>query len=239
MATWITSPTISTMSPSSIRIPPLRKEKGLANYLRLKLNGTKENPSAFGAKIELWSEGSYQFQENYLSRGYISSVDPVLHFGLGKHKLIDSVKVSWPTSGKVTLLKSLEANQIIEVDVEEISAKPRSDILQRLLRPPRFQKAWVIGHFHQQDDYNRLLSLPEYPSSQVLPDRTQDAEGRPQRRMALTIVVGATNTNPTRVFLKDGQSYKESEIPGLTGEKNFSEAGFAILGSGWGWATRM
>ena len=39
---------------------------------------------AIGAKVELWDKGKYQFNEHFLTRGYASSVDPVLHFGLSE-----------------------------------------------------------------------------------------------------------------------------------------------------------
>ncbi len=60
----------------------VEKNKEKTNYIRIKLNGKKDNTFAYGAKVELWSGGEYQFQENFLSRGYISSVDPIIHFGL-------------------------------------------------------------------------------------------------------------------------------------------------------------
>ncbi len=56
------------------------KEK--SNFIRIKLKGKEDNTFAFGAKVELWSGGNYQFHEHFLSRGYISSVDPIVHFGL-------------------------------------------------------------------------------------------------------------------------------------------------------------
>ncbi len=43
------------------------------------------------------------------------------------------------------------------------------------------------------------------------------------------IIVGATNKLPTRVFLRDGNKFKETEIEGLTNLKEFSESDFAII----------
>lgn len=67
-------------------------------YLKIRLNGNKKNTQGIGAKVIVYQGEKLQLQEQYLSRGYLSSVDPVLHFGLGETKVIDSVEVIWPDS---------------------------------------------------------------------------------------------------------------------------------------------
>ena len=55
------------------------------NYIQLELRGDSQNPNALGAKIVARnSNGNFQFQEQQISRGYMSSVDPVVYFGLGE-----------------------------------------------------------------------------------------------------------------------------------------------------------
>jgi hypothetical protein len=43
------------------------------------------------------------------------------------------------------------------------------------------------------------------------------------------ILVGATNLQGTRAFLRDGEGFREAQLKGLTGQKAFSESGFAII----------
>ncbi|HZF66322.1 MAG TPA: VCBS repeat-containing protein, partial [Chitinophagaceae bacterium] len=78
------------------------------NFLRIKLSG----PFAAGAKVYINSGGKKQFLENASSRGFQSSQEPVLHFGLGKSTVIDSMKVIW-LDGKEQNLENLKANQVL------------------------------------------------------------------------------------------------------------------------------
>jgi len=66
-------------------------------YLQVELFGKTENPYALGTKVLLrFSDGTIQFQEQQLSRGYLSSIDPILYFGIPKDKNVVSVDVLWP-----------------------------------------------------------------------------------------------------------------------------------------------
>ena len=53
------------------------------NYLSIKLEGQNDNHFGLGAKVYLESGGKQQLQEMMLTRGFQSSVEPILHFGLG------------------------------------------------------------------------------------------------------------------------------------------------------------
>jgi enediyne biosynthesis protein E4 len=67
------------------------------HYLQVSLTGLGKNKQAVGARVTLYSEGNQFTRELFPVRGFQSSVDPTLHFGLGKMNHIDSVEVRWPT----------------------------------------------------------------------------------------------------------------------------------------------
>ncbi|RNI29219.1 VCBS repeat-containing protein [Rufibacter latericius] len=85
------------------------------HYLQVKLAGSGKNTDGLGAKITLYHQGQQQYQEQMTSRGYQSTVSPVLHFGLGSNQAIDSVRVVW-TGGKQQVLRNVKANQVLTVD---------------------------------------------------------------------------------------------------------------------------
>ncbi|RZM28310.1 MAG: RNA-binding protein, partial [Pedobacter sp.] len=79
------------------------KGDSLHHHLKVKLVGMNKNTAGFGAKVTVYSGGKKQFLEQMPSKGYLSSVSPIMHFGLGKIKLVDSVRVVWQ-SGKLQMI---------------------------------------------------------------------------------------------------------------------------------------
>ncbi len=85
------------------------------NFLRVKLKGTFKNKKAIGAKITLWQNGKSQHQYQSVIRGYLSSMEPIVHFGVDSIKA-DSLQVIWP-NGKISKLKEINTNTTIELDI--------------------------------------------------------------------------------------------------------------------------
>jgi len=81
-------------------------------WLQVELKGTAPNSYGVGAQVSLWSDGKIWFSEQYLQRGFQSSVDPILHFSFtGK---IDSVIVEWP-HGQRHILHDIEVQSRLVV----------------------------------------------------------------------------------------------------------------------------
>lgn len=87
------------------------------NFISLQLQGLTLNAAAFGAKVTLYNKGKIQYAEQYPVRGFSSSVDQRLHFGLAGEKIIDSIKVQWPDD-KIQLLKKVAGNQLLIIKRE-------------------------------------------------------------------------------------------------------------------------
>jgi hypothetical protein len=89
----------------------LAREQGKGNCLQLKLQGSAQNPMAVGASALIeYAGGKRQYQELFPTRGIFSSVEHLLHFGLGNTSKVDKIVVRWP-DGKTQTLTSVPANQ--------------------------------------------------------------------------------------------------------------------------------
>lgn len=88
------------------------------NYLSIKLLGKESNRQAVGAKVSLYAEGKIFVRENLSVRGFLSSVDPILHFGLGKIATIDSAQIIWP-DGTRQKISDVPVNQKLTIEQNE------------------------------------------------------------------------------------------------------------------------
>ena len=78
-------------------------------FLRVALEGSGTNRFGLGARVTAYVAGETLVQEQFPQRGFQSSVDYVLDFGLGAHATVDSLTVRWAT-GNVTTLRTVAAN---------------------------------------------------------------------------------------------------------------------------------
>jgi enediyne biosynthesis protein E4 len=67
-----------------------------AHFLRIDVAGTPDNPDAFGATVTAYWGGQRQSASIQSARGYISTSERIVHFGLGEATRLDSVVVEWP-----------------------------------------------------------------------------------------------------------------------------------------------
>ena len=133
-----------------------------SNYLRVKLSGPHGNPLGIGARVEITTAESSQTLEQYLSRGYQSSVDPVLHFGLGSAKTIDEIVVRWP-DGTIEKQKNIGANQLLSFSHKPKTADERStkeDSTPYLKDVTESSRLDFVHKENSYDDYDYELLLP-------------------------------------------------------------------------------
>ena len=93
------------------------------NWLKVRLEGTKSNRSAIGARILVRYGDHVQAQQVMSQSSYLSANDPRLHFGLGTATTA-SIHVHWP-SGSFDDYKSFSANQLVTIREGEGRVKGR------------------------------------------------------------------------------------------------------------------
>ncbi|MFT5884431.1 MAG: hypothetical protein ACI9IP_000886 [Arcticibacterium sp.] len=84
-----------------------------SNYLRIQFKGDAPNNIGLGAVVKGTFENGTQFYaENLPVRGYLSSVEPIIHIGLKSDTLLKELIIIWP-SGKAQKLNNIKANQVL------------------------------------------------------------------------------------------------------------------------------
>ena len=96
------------------------------HYLNIKLEGAAGNTAGIGVQVFLYTKGNLQYLEQMPSRGYQSSVSPILHAGLGAAPLIDSLRIVW-LGGRSQTLTGVKADQLLtlrQTDADAITHPP-------------------------------------------------------------------------------------------------------------------
>lgn len=92
------------------------------NYIKIKL--ANSNPAKnFNSKVLLYCSGEIQLQELSPHRGYKSTVEDILIFGVDTFSTVDSISVIW-SDETTTTLRKVASNQTLEIS--ELSSTPFS-----------------------------------------------------------------------------------------------------------------
>ena len=131
-------------------------------YLKIKLMGPAKNPEGLGAKVTITYDDQLQFHEFKTVRGYLSSVEPIIHFGLGEATLIAECKVQW-SDGRVSILKDIESNQEITVDYKDANDSGSSETTVLAVLHEATDDVFDAPFIHKEnayDDFRNQILLP-------------------------------------------------------------------------------
>ena len=175
-------------------------------YLQLKLQGDGGNSAGIGARIWITIGSNQQLLEQMPTRGFQSSVTPILHFGLGANDFVDTLRIIWPT-GKEQLLTKLKANQVVLL--EEKNANPSSGKLHSI-KTLFAEEASSINYSQELNSINDFKRQPLMvnPMSFFGPCLVKgDVNGDGLE----DIYAGGANNRAARLFLqqKNGRFYEK------------------------------
>jgi hypothetical protein len=91
------------------------------NFIKVKLQGDQKNLFGIGAKVRLITDSGWQMLEMNPARGYQSTVDYTLHFGLGKSKNVKSIEVFW-SNDTFTLIENPAMNATVVAKKSDATA---------------------------------------------------------------------------------------------------------------------
>jgi len=139
------------------------------SYLKIKFKGNSTNIFGIGTTVKAYYQNKVIVEENYTTKGYLSSVEPKIHLGLGDAKVIDSLEVIWSTNAHETL-RDIKPNQEIVVYYENALKNYSYEVLGK--QSSFFVNKDSIIDFKHKDsqslEFNRDQIIP-YASSNLGP----------------------------------------------------------------------
>nr|WP_299486165.1 VCBS repeat-containing protein [uncultured Allomuricauda sp.] len=131
------------------------------SYLKFRFKGVAPNLEGIGSQVEIHYQGQLQKQYFTPYRGYLSSVESSLHFGLGDIKKIDSAIVTWPNKMQ-EVLKNIPVNQELVLHQNNAQTFKKNNVKKTV---GLFKKSDSIGleFTHKENDFVDYKIQPLLP----------------------------------------------------------------------------
>ena len=181
--------------------------------IKLDLVDKRTNTKVLGAKAIIKSDGAIiGYGENFVSRGFQSSVPFGIHFGVGNLSIVDTLIVNWP-NGTITSLANIKTNQnytLTQPSNEENSTGIRVTAKKQPYFPKEIAPFFRFEHMENRYidfDNERLvgsMSSNEGPAI-AIEDLNQDGKA--------DFFIGGAKNQSGKLFLSRPDGYEEINSP--------------------------
>ncbi|SHI65767.1 VCBS repeat-containing protein [Pseudozobellia thermophila] len=179
---------------------------------QLSLSQPDGNSKSIGAKAVItYGNGQKSYADNFVSRGFQSSVTSTLHFGVGNTRTIDTLHIEWP-DGTVQLLTDLPTNRPHHIE-HPGSAHPTPKLTNPVTNLPSLQKIEPLFQFaHKENryiDFNNERLLPQMFSNEGPAFASEDMnnDGVPD------YFLGGAKGQPGQLFVSGPNGYRVVQAP--------------------------
>ncbi len=192
------------------------------HYLTVALAGTGKNTKAIGAKVYVFAEEQVFDFEMIPSRGFQSSIDYRIHFGLGKAESVDSLKVVWPDR-TVSVLTNIPIDTLFKVSYQQVEKMAwRGPALKKGIPNLLVEEVPTDLAAHQEDryiDFNEEGLVIRKLSAEGPATAAGDADGDG----ADDLFIGGAAGFPAQLYIQQNGALKEKEIAAFDLYKDFED----------------
>ena len=201
-----------------------------ARFLSVKLSGDSLNRQGIGAWLEIFYGGNRQVIEHTPYRGFLSTMQSQLHFGLGTVSTVDSVVVIWPNNKKQTVT-NVAAGQTLHLEQKNATAlyNWRKPVITGNALFKDVTDEVNIDYVHSETDFidfniQKLIphKLSEYTPALATGDINNDGSDD-------IVIGGSFGNSPILLFQQpSGKFFQKSLLPNA-GKKDWEAASIALF----------
>ncbi len=185
----------------------LRNTGTSGHRVNIDLRGTHSNRFGVGTTVRLESASGIQVRQLVLARGYMSSSEPMLHFGLGHDTSIQRLVVTWP-GGEQQIFTNLAVDQRFTITEPAMPAKqaPALPVARQFAEVSASTGLALLSREGETDEtyLQRLIPLRLNRRGPALAVGADDS-----------VVVGGTTLDPLRILHANAGSYAPVAAPSL------------------------
>ncbi len=207
-------------------------EKNKTNYLKINLEGTALNRNAIGARVYVYQADKMQLLQQMPNRGFQSSVDLTMVFGLGDKPLIDSLVVIWPDRingiDRMQTIREPKANQLLTLRQLDANQIWKPGVLNANPLFTDNTAASGLNYAHKESafvDYNRDALLKQQFSTQGPALATGDVNGDGLD----DVFLGGASGQSSRLFMQQTNGKFVDKTPAVMRQDTTYESVDAVL----------
>jgi len=142
-------------------------ENKSGNYIQFKLKDSKSKKSVLNSKLNIYYNGKMQSADYNFTRGFQSSVEDIIHFGLGNQKSVDRLEIVW-ADGQKSVMQNPQINKTHTIDKQNTTA---SSITKEKVIPlfANLSSSYLHPQFSHKEnvfnDFNKEILLPHRQST--------------------------------------------------------------------------
>ena len=175
------------------------------HYLKLKLKGEDKNTFAIGSKADIYMNGMVQTRSVIPSRGFQSSTEYMLTFGLGKTTKIDSIRITWADL-RVSVIKNPMIDQLLTASIKD------SKVVKSI--PPTISKSTFEStncafDKHQEDEYFDFYQEKNLPAM-LSKEGPKAAIGDVNGDGLEDVYIGGAKNQAGQLYLQTASGFKKS-----------------------------
>lgn len=183
-----------------------------SNYLKLKFKYNKGNNFGIGTKVISYHKGIKQYKQLFTTKGFQSSSEPIIHFGYGDTKIVDSMTIIWPDNTFQTAV-NIKVNQTLTmVPVTKRFAFNYSKLSPKI-------KTWLTKvdsinglHFRHVEnnyiDFNRHKLIPYQISDRGPATAVGDLNNDGKE----DIFFGSSRNQPSELFVQTDDGFVKKDL---------------------------
>lgn len=187
------------------------------NFIRFKLVSDSHKPMQ-GSSVKITTADGEQYAQLNTVKGFLSSSENVIHFGLGDNSTIKRVEIIWPNNTK-TILLDVAANKVHTISFEK---SEKNEGLKKSEKSIFAEVDNLVPHVHQENNYNDYASqnlLPYKLSEQGPFMSTADVDGDGDD----DLYIGGSAEYSGHLFIYNNGKYNKKDNPVFESDKLYED----------------